>query len=68
MNTVLLVSPAQIHREYGQRMEHNDMLERHILQGRSWASETQEQALLPGGEGGLYDGLGLPPGGSEPQG
>ncbi|XP_059900626.1 deleted in lung and esophageal cancer protein 1 isoform X2 [Gadus macrocephalus] len=50
----------QIHREYGQRMEHNDMLERHLLQARVRASETQDKARLLGGEGGLYDGLGLP--------
>ena len=64
MNVILPVSLVQIHREYGQRMEQNDMLERHLLQARVRASESQDKARLLGGEGGLYDGLGLPSGGS----
>ena len=67
MNTILPLSPVQIHREYGQCMEQNNMLERHLLQARVRASETQDQAHLLGGEGGLYDRLGPPSGGSESQ-
>uniref|UniRef100_A0A8C5FTV1 Uncharacterized protein n=1 Tax=Gadus morhua TaxID=8049 RepID=A0A8C5FTV1_GADMO len=63
---------SDYHEEYVEELEQvimnvilpNDMLERHLLQARVRASESQDKARLLGGEGGLYNGLGLPSGGS----